>query len=151
MFFCRKIWFKMDQKELKMNGYPPSICVKVFSKKMGRLGWLGGIPPPFAKKNPLKVFEWLPRKWERKNSTNVLTAFYFPGRDSWLWQCFTTIIDLQSWNWNMPMHFGLLRVLATFCLNFMPSISAVSGGAQVWFKSWPARLQNWSFQPTWFS
>ena len=62
-----------------MNGYPPSICVKVFSKKMGRLGWLGGIPPPFAKKNPLKVFEWLPRKWERKNSMNVLKAFYLSG------------------------------------------------------------------------
>ena len=37
-------------------------------------------PLPPLRKNPLKVFEWFPRKWKRKNSTNVLTAFNLSGR-----------------------------------------------------------------------
>ena len=56
------------------------LIVKVSAKKCAGWGGWGVPPPPFTNKNPLKVFEWFPRKWERKNSTNVLTAFNLSGR-----------------------------------------------------------------------
>ena len=65
---------------MQKSGSVKLLIVKVLGNKCA--GWGGwGVPhPPFTKRNPLKVFEWFPRKWERKNSTNVLTAFNLSGR-----------------------------------------------------------------------